>query len=93
MLDRESQRLDLEEGGLTEQTIDVNAQRFALAAGGRAWIRLGSRKSRSVEKCSKTAQNPTSRLHAVLGSLAPTRTLTENQSHANLTRFYNELCF
>jgi len=28
MLDWESQRLDLEEGGLTEQTIDVNAQRM-----------------------------------------------------------------
>jgi hypothetical protein len=43
------------------------AQRLALAAGGRVWIRLGSRKSPKLEKCSKMRQNPTSRLHAVLG--------------------------
>jgi hypothetical protein len=35
---------------------------------GRAWIRLGSRKNPKPEKCLKTAQNPTSRLHALLGA-------------------------
>jgi uncharacterized protein (DUF2062 family) len=42
------------------------AQRFALAAGGRAWIRFESRKNPKPEKCLKMRQNPTSRLHAVL---------------------------
>jgi hypothetical protein len=45
----------------------ICAQRFALAAGGRDEIRFESRKSPKPEKCSKTAQNPTSRLHALLG--------------------------
>jgi len=38
-------------------------------------------------------QSPTRQVHAVLGNLAPARTATENQNHANLTRFYNEFCF
>jgi hypothetical protein len=45
------------------------AQRFALAAGGRDEIRFESRKNSKPEKCLKTAQNPTSRLHALLGNL------------------------
>jgi hypothetical protein len=35
-------------------------------AGGRDEIRFESRKNPKPEKCSKTAQNPTSRLHALL---------------------------
>ena len=42
------------------------AQRFALAAGGRAGIRFERRKKPKPEKCLKTAQSPTSRLHALL---------------------------
>jgi hypothetical protein len=52
-----------------EPTATQAAQRFALAAGGRVWIRLGSRKNPKPEKCLKTAQNPTSRLHALLAGV------------------------
>ena len=44
----------------------ICAQRFALAAGGRAWTLLESRENSKPEKRSKTAQSPTSRLHALL---------------------------
>jgi hypothetical protein len=44
-----------------------NAQRLALAAGGQDEIRFESRKSPKPEKCLKMRQNPTSRLHALLG--------------------------
>jgi hypothetical protein len=43
------------------------AQRFALAAGGQDEIRFESRKNPKPEKCLKMRQNPTSRLHALLG--------------------------
>src|SRR3989304_2770426 len=42
------------------------AQRLALAASGRAGIRIGSKENSKPEKSSKNAQNPTCRLHAVL---------------------------
>jgi len=45
------------------------SQRFALAAGGRDEIRSESRKNSKPEKCLKTAQSPTSRLHALLGTI------------------------
>jgi hypothetical protein len=51
------------------QRIISATQRFALAAGGRDEIRFESRKNPKPEKCSKMAQNPTSRLHALLGNL------------------------
>jgi hypothetical protein len=69
------------------------SQRLALPACGRAWTLLGSRENSKREKCLKMPQSPTRQVHAVLGNLAPARTTTENQNHANLTRFYNELCF
>jgi hypothetical protein len=69
-------------------------QRLALAAGGRAGIRLGSRKNSKPEKCQKTAQSPTSPLHALLGVfvLCKTRWLKKDNS-ANMTRFYTTLFF
>jgi hypothetical protein len=46
-----------------------NAQRFALPASGRAEILLGSGKNSKPENCSKMPQNPTCRVHALLGAL------------------------
>jgi hypothetical protein len=40
-----------------------------VADGGRAWILFGSRKNLKPEKCLKTAQNPTSRLRALLATV------------------------
>jgi hypothetical protein len=51
--------------------VQGTAQRFALAAGGRDEIRFESRKNSKPEKYSKTAQNPTSRLHALLARFLP----------------------
>jgi hypothetical protein len=45
------------------------AQRFALPACGRAWIRFGSRKNSKREKCSKMPQNPTRQVHALLAGV------------------------
>jgi hypothetical protein len=67
---------------LKSQTVSkTNAQRLALAAGGRVGIRLGSRKNPKPEKCLKTAQSPTSPLHALLGSLLAYRTFAEKRRH------------
>jgi hypothetical protein len=55
------------------------SQRFALAAGGRDEIRFESRKNSKPEKCSKTAQNPTSRLHALLARFLVCATLIAHQ--------------
>jgi len=38
-------------------------------------------KARSQKKALKMPQNPTRRVHALLGSPAPTRMLTKNQNH------------
>ena len=46
------------------------AQRFALPASGRAWIRMGSGKNLKPEKGLKTAQSPTCRVHALLDRMA-----------------------
>ena len=43
------------------------AQRLALPAGGRAWIQFGSEKNLKPNKVLENAQNPTCRVHAVLG--------------------------
>jgi hypothetical protein len=45
------------------------AQRFALPAGGRDEIRFGRRKNSKPENYSKMPQNPTSRVHALLGGV------------------------
>jgi hypothetical protein len=45
------------------------SQRLALPASGRDEIRFESRKSPKPEKCLKMPQNPTCRVHALLGNL------------------------
>jgi hypothetical protein len=50
-------------------------------AGGRAGIRLGSRKNSKPEKCLKTAQSPTSPLHALLGAVELEDSLAEKRRH------------
>jgi|CXWL01.1.fsa_nt_gi hypothetical protein len=44
------------------------AERFALPASGRAGKMPESRKNSKPEKCLKNAQNPTCRVHALLGA-------------------------
>ena len=67
-------------------------QRFALAACGWAWTMFGSGKNPKPEKSSKTAQTPTSPLHALLGKPdeRKTRQLKKDDT-ANLTKFYTQL--
>jgi hypothetical protein len=50
----------------TSSTRTRSGLRFALADFGRAWIRLGSRKSPKPEKCFSKPQTPKNPLHAVL---------------------------
>jgi hypothetical protein len=65
---------------------------LALAAGGRAGIRLGSRKNPKPEKCQKTAQSPTSPLHALLGGFTERQTpCLKTRTKANLTKLLHSL--
>ena len=45
------------------------------------------------EKCSKMPQNPTRQVHAVLGAVELEDSLTVKDLPANMTKFYNQLCF
>jgi hypothetical protein len=57
------------------------AQRFALLAGGRAWILFESRKNSKPEKCLKMPQNPQRPVHALLGCLPAYQNLLLEMHH------------
>jgi len=68
----------------------ANGLRY-LRVGGRG-LCLGAGKSPKPEKCLKTAQNPTSRLHALLGGFSERQTrCLKTRTTTYLTIFYAEL--
>ena len=56
-----------------------NGLRYPRVGGRGLCLRCG--KSPKPRKSSKIAQTPTRRVHALLGNLAPTRTLIEKRQH------------